>query len=305
MRMANLDGRAVLMGSDGTVTDVASASDGRFGPDPAQLFAEWDGFAAWARTAAIDKVDKGKPEEKVSPQRLGPPSPSPRQIVAFGLNYADHAGESGFDAPTGLPPVFPKFVSSLAGPVTTVTLPEGGSTDWEIELVVIIGRPTDGASVAEADAWDYVAGLTIGQDISDRTTQFSTPAPQFGLGKSFPGFSPTGPWLVTPDELPDRDDLQLRCTLDGEVMQEGRTSQLIYPVPRLIAGLSGVISLYAGDVIFTGTPSGVGIGRDPKVFIQPDQELVSTIDGLGELRQRFVASGQDGSPTVHALMPNV
>ena len=295
MKLANLDGRAVLVAPDGTATDVHQASNGRFGPSAADLYPVWAEFSAWADSAPTEGG------QQIDPTRLGPPSPTPTQIVAFGINYADHASESGFDSPKALPPVFPKFVSSLSGPVTTVALPEGGQTDWEVELVAVIGRGTEGRTISEDEAWDHVAGVTVGQDISDRASQFSTPAPQFGMGKSFPGFAPTGPWLVTTDELPDRDDLELQCTLDGQTMQKGRTSNLIYSVPRLIAGLSGVITLYPGDLIFTGTPDGVGLGRDPKVFIQPGQELVTTIEGIGELRQKFVASGQGGAKPVHTL----
>lgn len=287
MKLANLDGRAVLVAGDGTATDVEEASAGRFGPEPAGLYAVWEAFRTWAETATLPD---GTP---IDPTTLGPPSPMPRQIIAFGLNYADHAKESGFDAPESLPPVFPKFVSSLTGPVGEVVLPRGGEVDWEVELVAVIGKQVDGP-ISEDEAWDHIAGVTVGQDISDRATQFSTPAPQFGLGKSFPNFAPTGPWLVTTDELPDRDAIGLRCTLDGQTMQDGNTANLIFSVPRLIAGLSGVLQLYPGDLVFTGTPEGVGLGRTPAVFIQDGQELVSTIDGIGELRQRFVATDAEG-----------
>ncbi len=289
MRLALLDGRAVLVAVDGSAVDVHQASAGRFGPDVAELYPRWDEFREWAGDASIEGT--GVP---IDPARLGPPSPAPRQILAFGLNYADHAAESGFAAPQVLPPLFPKFVSSLSGPVSTVVLPAGGDTDWEIELVAVIGRETTGR-VAEDAAWDHVAGLTVGQDISDRATQFSTPAPQFGLGKSFPGFAPTGPWLVTPDELSDRDSLSLQCTLDGQTVQEGNTKDLLFGVARLISDLSGIITLHPGDLIFTGTPEGVGLGRKPPLYIRAGQELVSTIEGIGELRQRFVAADAHGN----------
>ena len=286
MRIANLKGRAVIITGEGTqAVDIETASGGRFG-DPATLYDDWADFREWA--AAAD-LPEGEPFDETD---LLAPSPRPRQILAIGLNYADHADESGFDAPKDLPPVFPKFVSSLTGPITTVVLPAGGKTDGEVELVTIIGK--EASHVAEADAWDHIAGVTVGNDISERVVQLRGPAPQFGLGKSFPGFTPTGPWLVTPDEFENPDDLAMTCTLDTEVVQSGRTGKLIAPVSRLIAELSAIITLYPGDLIFTGTPEGVGLGRTPQMFIQDGQVLVSRIDGIGELRQTFVAAGQGG-----------
>ncbi|GAA3309858.1 hypothetical protein GCM10020295_75530 [Streptomyces cinereospinus] len=221
------------------------------------------------------------------PADLGSPAPAPRQTLAVGLNYRDHASESGFAAPEGLPPVFTKFVTSISGPVTEVRLPEGGNTDWEVELVAVIGRRAEG--VSEADAWGHVAGLAVGQDISERVSQLAGPAPQFSLGKSFPGFSPVGPWLVTPDEFDDPDDLELRCAVNGEEVQKGRTRDLIFSVPALVSKLSAVLPLLPGDVVFTGTPAGVGLGRSPQRFLSAGDELVSTVEGIGELRQTFVA----------------
>ncbi|WP_068255277.1 fumarylacetoacetate hydrolase family protein [Janibacter corallicola] len=281
MKLANRDGRAVLITTEDHAVDVHRASDGRFGPDVPMIYDHWDEFRQWAATATVP------PGEPFDITTLGPPSPAPRQVLGVGLNYDDHAVESGFEAPGDLPPIFPKFVSSLTGPVTEVTLPEGGNTDWEVELVVVIGR--EATQVASADAWDHVAGVTAGQDLSERVTQLRGPAPQFGLGKSFPGFSPTGPWLVTADEFADRDDIGLRCEIDGEILQDGRTRNLIAPVPRLIADLSRVITLYPGDLIFSGTPAGVGLGREPKRFLTAGQTLVSTVEGVGELRQTFVS----------------
>lgn len=202
------------------------------------------------------------------------------------MNYSEHATESGFAVPDSLPPTFTKFVSALSGPDSAVELPAGGNTDWEVELVVVLGRTAH--YVNEADAWDYVAGLTVGQDISERITQSAGPAPQFSLGKSFPGFAPVGPWLVTPDALPDKDDLRLHCAIDGETVQDGRTRDLIFPVPALISKLSRIVALHPGDLIFTGTPAGVGLGRSPQRFLQPGETLDSSILGIGTLHQTFV-----------------
>ncbi|MFF1273083.1 fumarylacetoacetate hydrolase family protein [Streptomyces marokkonensis] len=280
MRIANLSGRLVLV-VDGLAVDVEKASGGRFAADPQAVFERWEEFRPWAAQA---RLPEGHPFD---PARLGAPVPAPRQIVAAGLNYRDHAAESGFALPDTMPPVFTKFATSITGPVTEVTLPPGGHTDWEIELVAVIG--TRAHHVSAESAWEHVAGLTVGQDISERITQLEGPAPQFSLGKSFPGFAPTGPWLVTPDAFENPDDLGLRCTVNGEEVQKSRTGDLIFSVPELIARLSSVMPLLPGDVIFTGTPAGVGLGRDPQRWLAPGDELVSTIEGIGELRQRFVA----------------
>jgi 2-keto-4-pentenoate hydratase/2-oxohepta-3-ene-1,7-dioic acid hydratase in catechol pathway len=279
MRIGNLGGRLVIV-RDGRAVDVEQASGGRFGADPQAVYADWEGFRDWAVSAALPD---GVP---VEPSELGAPVPAPRQVFAIGLNYREHAAESGFDVPEGLPPVFTKFVTSITGPVTEVTLPPGGHTDWEVELVAVIGRHS--RDVAEADAWDHVAGLMAGQDVSERVTQLAGPAPQFSLGKSFPGFAPTGPWVVTPDEFDDPDDLELTSAINGEEVQKGRTSELIFSVPLLVARLSAVLPLLPGDLVFTGTPAGVGLGRDPQRWLAPGDELVSHIEGVGELRQRFV-----------------
>ncbi|MGW8634910.1 fumarylacetoacetate hydrolase family protein [Streptomyces sp. NPDC055793] len=280
MRIANLFGRLVLV-VDGLAVDVEEASGGRFTADPQAVYERWEEFRQWVAQASLPEGSA------LDPARLGAPVPAPRQIVAAGLNYRDHAAESGFALPDTMPPVFTKFATSITGPVTEVTLPPGGHTDWEIELVVVIG--TRAHHVCAKDAWGYVAGLTVGQDISERITQLEGPSPQFSLGKSFPGFAPVGPWVVTPDAFDDPDDLGLRCTVNGEEVQKSRTGDLIFSVPELIARLSSVIPLLPGDLVFTGTPAGVGLGRDPQRWLAPGDELVSTIEGIGELRQRFVA----------------
>jgi 2,4-didehydro-3-deoxy-L-rhamnonate hydrolase len=202
------------------------------------------------------------------------------------LNYRDHAAESGH-APPADPLIFPKYLSAFSGPVSQVVLP-AGQVDWECELVVIMGRTAH--HIEQADGWSHVAGLTVGQDISERVLQRKGPVPQFGLGKSYPGFAPTGPVLVTPDEFADPDDLAIGCEVNGQSMQAARTSDMIFSVPALIAFLAGVVTLLPGDVIFTGTPPGVGAGRQPPVFLGPGDELTSHIEGIGELHQRFVAA---------------
>lgn len=284
MRLANVDSRAVLMTDDDRGIDVAAASEAKFGPDLPSIYADWESFRAWADSASDRACDV-----TFARDQLGSPSPAPRQIIAIGLNYSEHAKESGFAEPESLPPTFTKFVSSLSGPDTTVVLPTGGNTDWEVELVAIIGRTAH--RVVVEDAWEYVAGLTVGQDISERVSQLAGPAPQFSLGKSYPGFAPVGPWLVTPDAVPNWDDLALGCAIDGETVQDGRTKELIFPVASLISKLSETLTLFPGDIIFTGTPAGVGVGRKPQRFLRPGETLHSWIEGIGELHQTFVAEG--------------
>jgi 2-keto-4-pentenoate hydratase/2-oxohepta-3-ene-1,7-dioic acid hydratase in catechol pathway len=283
MKVASVAGRLVLASGDGAV-DVADASGGLFGPDIAEVYPRWAEFEAWARNLREGPVGAIGSASR-EPGSFGPPSPRPGQIFAIGLNYRAHADETGRAHPDDYPVVFTKFATSLSGPVTSVTLPHGGTTDWEVELVVVIGK--SGHRIDEAAAWSHVAGVTVGQDLSERRLQRSGPVPQFSMGKSYPGFAPTGPWLVTPDEFDDPDDLELACWIDDERMQHGRTRDMIYPVPRLIHLLSQVTPLRPGDLIFTGTPDGVGIGRTPPRFLRAGERLRSRIEGIGELEQTF------------------
>jgi 2-keto-4-pentenoate hydratase/2-oxohepta-3-ene-1,7-dioic acid hydratase in catechol pathway len=279
VRVGNLAGRLVIVTGAGAI-DVESASGGRFGPEPQAVYDHWAEFAGWAAGADDAAAQPYEPTE------LGGPAPAPRQSFGIGLNYRDHVAESGLTVPDQ-PSVFTKFPSCITGPHSDVVLPPGGHTDWEVELVAVIG--TTARHVSEAAAWSHVAGLTVGQDISERISQLAGSPAQFSLGKSFPGFGPTGPWLVTVDEFANPDDLELGCSVNGDQMQQARTSYLIISVPQLIAKLSAVVTLLPGDIIFTGTPAGVGMGRDPQRWLAPGDEVVSYVEGIGELRQRFVA----------------
>lgn len=286
MKLTNVGGRLVLDHPDGVV-DVEAASGGRFGPDAASALARWGAFRAWAesRTDHPSTV-------RAATGRVGPPVPAPRQVFAIGLNYRAHAAEAGLDPPT-TPAVFTKFPTCLAGPDDEVTLPPGGAVDWEVELVVVVGEVCE--DVPEDRAWARTAGVMVGQDLSERRLQLAGQVPQFSLGKSFPRFGPTGPHLVTTDELADPDDLALGCGLEtGEVLQQGRTSDLVFAVPELIARLSAVCRLLPGDLIFTGTPSGVGGSRTPPRFLAPGDVLTSWVEGVGRLRNPMVAPAGPG-----------
>jgi 2-keto-4-pentenoate hydratase/2-oxohepta-3-ene-1,7-dioic acid hydratase in catechol pathway len=264
---------------EGGAIDVESASGGRFAAEPDRVLDHWDELRRWA--------DEHGPEgaRAYSTHELGAPLLAPAQVFGIGLNYRDHAAESGVAVPS-TPTVFTKFRSCLTGPYDTVTLPSA-NVDWEVELVVVIGRRAEG--VAEGNAWAHVAGLTVGQDLSERSVQLAGPVPQFSMGKSYPGFGPIGPAIVTPDELDDPDDLELSCALGDEVLQKGRTRDMVFSVPELIARLSSVCPLLPGDLIFTGTPPGVGMARTPPRFLTGGTTLVSTIEGLGELRNPLVS----------------
>ena len=275
MRIAAIDDRAVLV-LGVAVVDIATASDGRFGPDPMNIYDNWDGFVDFAAGVKAGTV----PLEIAA---LGCPVPRPRQVFAIGLNYRSHAEESGMAIPE-VPATFTKFPASLAGPFDDIEI-VGDTVDFEAELVAVIGRHAD--RVTEEEGWNHIAGLTIGQDISDRSLQFAA-GNQFSLGKSRRGFGPIGPWVVTLDEVHDPDDLALGCSLDGDVMQEARTSDLIFSAPRLVAELSAICPLLPGDLIFTGTPAGVGITRQPPRFLGPAATLVSWIEGIGEITNHCI-----------------
>jgi 2,4-didehydro-3-deoxy-L-rhamnonate hydrolase len=282
VRFANVDGRMQLVDGDELV-DVATASDGRFPADPQAAFEQWDALVSWARDTSPTAGPVGAPPVPAG-SRLGPPVPRPRQVFAIALNYQLHVGESDFTAPTE-PSAFTKFPSCIAGPTDDIPI-VSAAVDWEVELVAVIGRTAH--QIDEGRGWDYVAGVTVGQDVSERVVQLRDPAPQFSLGKSFPAFGPIGPVLVTPDELDDPDDLAIDCSVSGRQVQSARTSDLIFSVPELVGRLSTIVTLWPGDVIFTGTPSGVGAARTPPEFLAAGDDLVSTIEGIGSLHNRCV-----------------
>ena len=277
MRIGNLLGRAVVLDGDFAI-DIAEASGGEFPSDPSALFEAWTEFWDWARS-----TPPSLPRRRYRFEELGPPIPRPRQVFAVALNYLDHAEEVGVTRPE-VPLIFTKFPSCITGPSGVIELP-GGSVDWEIELVVVIGRYA--VFVEQELGWDHVAGLTVGQDLSERQLQLRGPAPQYSLGKSYAGFGPIGPAVVTLDEIPDPSDVELNCVINCEDIQRDRSSSMIFKVPELIAHISGVCAMYPGDLIFTGTPSGIGNRRVPQRFLQDGDELVSRIERLGEMRHRF------------------
>ena len=279
VRLANVQGRASLVLGERSV-DVERRSNGRFSSDPMAAIERWDAFVGWANglresdgEAALREVD------------LGPPVPRPSKVFAIGMNYREHAKEAGLEIPKS-PVVFTKFPNCLTGPRADVEL-SSAFVDWEVELVVVIGRR--GRRVADSRAFEHVAGYCVGQDISDRRIQFADKPPQFSMGKSIDTFGPIGPTLVSLDAFPNPNDLGISCDVSGERMQNARTSDLVFSVSELIAFLSSLCTLEPGDLIFTGTPAGVGSTRDPRRYLQAGEEIVSTIEGIGTMVNRCVA----------------
>ncbi len=211
---------------------------------------------------------------------LSAPVPAPRKIICIGLNYRDHAAETGKPVPTE-PIMFAKFANSLVGHGATVEIPSiVESPDWEAELAVVIGRP-GGRDIPVDRALAHVAGYACANDLSARVLQRR--AGQWTRGKAIDGFLPMGPWLVTADEVPDPQALSIRCSIDGEVVQDGSTSEMVFGVAELISEISRTITLDPGDVICTGTPPGVGVALDPPRFLQDGEQVVVEIEGLGSL----------------------
>ncbi|HUT88290.1 MAG TPA: fumarylacetoacetate hydrolase family protein [Thermoguttaceae bacterium] len=219
--------------------------------------------------------------------KLLPPIPSPEKVICVGVNYADHARESGMEPPAE-PVIFSKFPSAVCAHGDPIVLPRLSDTvDYEAELVVVIG--IGGRHVPKEQARDHIAGYCCGNDVSARDWQLHKPAGQWLLGKTFDTFAPFGPALVTADEIDDPGNLGIRLRLNGQTMQDSNTDQLIFSVEELIAYVSGVSTLAPGDLIFTGTPPGVGMARKPPVLLKPGDTVEVEIDGVGILRNPVVA----------------
>lgn len=233
---------------------------------------------------ALDEGDHLIPSADV---KICAPINNPEKVICIGLNYADHAAESNMPIPPE-PVVFSKFASSIINPGDNIIAPSvSKEVDYEVELVVIIGK--GGRNILKADALSHVAGYTVGHDVSARDYQLQKPGGQWMMGKTFDTFAPLGPDLVTPDEIDHPGNLDIRCRLNGEVVQSSNTSQLIFDIETLIEYLSHAFTLTPGDIIFTGTPSGVGMGRSPQVWLKDGDVVVCEIDGLGRLENPVVS----------------
>ena len=281
MKVAVVSSRTSLVFGE-RVIDAERASGGAVPADPAAMFVAWPALLAVAARIEREGVPQDAPALDYG--ALDRPVPVPLQAFGIGLNYADHAGESAMALPDR-PLVFPKFSSCIAGPNEPV-VSGSQALDWEAELVVVIG--VDCYEVSAASALSVIAGYTAGQDLSDRVVQFEGGAnAQFGLGKSAPGFGPVGPWVVSADELGTAGGLDIRCDVDGVTKQSSNTKHLIFDVPALVEYLSHRVRLRAGDLIFTGTPAGVGMGRNPREVLRPGSRIDTAISGIGTLTTRI------------------
>lgn len=241
-----------------------------------------------ALKAARDAVNSSEAvKHDAARVKLLPPIPDPHKIVCLGLNYRDHAAETGAQIPKE-PVLFSKYATALIGHGDSIVLPPvSQEVDYEAELVIVVGK--GGRNIKAASAMEHVFGYTIGHDVSARDWQLKKDQKQWMVGKTFDTFAPTGPYIVTADELPDPHNLPIRLRLNGQTMQDSNTKQMIFDVATVLAYLSQVFTLYPGDIIFTGTPPGVGIARKPPVWLKPGDVVEVEIEGIGVLRNPVVA----------------
>ena len=280
---AGNDGRLGAL-QDDKVIDLASASGGRLPSDMASFLERGNAAIDLARQI----VGEAKPSIPLSEVTLLAPVPSPSKIVAIGLNYMDHCRETGHEPPKS-PVIFTKFSTSVIGPGADIRWAPSltQKVDYEVELAVVLGRVA--RRVSSEDALNYVAGYTIGNDVSARDLQFGDG--QWVRGKSLDTFCPLGPYLVTRDEISDPGNLALRCSVNDVVLQNSTTAEMIFGVPHLIEFITAAFTLLPGDVILTGTPHGVGVSREPSIFLK-DGDIVSLeIEGLGQLTNPCVEEG--------------
>jgi 2,4-didehydro-3-deoxy-L-rhamnonate hydrolase len=283
MRLANLAGRATIVTDEG-ILDVAKGSNGAFSSSIDKCLAQLDNLKVWFDGAQPAPSEHVNPDVFAGDPRLHAVVTSPQQIFAIGLNYRHHALEMNLTLPSE-PMVFTKFASSLCGPNDELPV-RGATTDFEAELVVVIGKRSRDLSVESA--LDAVAGYCVGQDFSERSLQMRGAQAQFSLGKSHRNFTPIGPWLTSADEIVDPNDLSITCSVNGVEYQNSNTSDMVFTVAEIVSYLSTVVELRPGDLIFTGSPHGVGQGQTPPVFLKPGDYIVTEIEGLGRIANSAV-----------------
>jgi len=265
---------------------AAVQTDDAFIELPSSVRELLEGGPAFLRRAVETASRPAAVRHPAASVKLLAPVPDPRKILCIGLNYRDHAAESGAPLPRE-PVVFSKFATALIGNGEAIRLPAvSKEVDYEAELVLVVGKK--GRHIRAADAMDYLAGYTIGHDVSARDWQLKKDGKQWLTGKTFDTFAPLGPVLVTTDEIPDPHTLAIRLRLNGQTMQDSNTSQLIFRAGDLLAYISQVVTLEPGDLIFTGTPSGVGFARKPPIFLKHGDVVEVEIDKIGVLRNPVV-----------------
>ena len=275
-KLGTVSGKAVLI-KDDHYYDVASLSEGAISSDSVEALKFQTELSDLYETLSEENASGN-----LSEVELGNPVPKSPNCYAVGLNYRKHAEESGMDIPE-VPMIFTKHTSCFVGPKSNVEM-RSDYVDWEVELVAVIGK--EGKNISKENALDHVAGLCVGQDISDRPAQFATTPAMFNLGKSFDTYGPMGPALVSLDLLENCESLDIECKLNGETVQKSNTSDLIFNISSIISYLSEIVSLNVGDTIWTGTPSGVGIASGK--FLKDGDVLTSSIEGLGSMENKCV-----------------
>ena len=275
-KLANIKGRAALLNEE-SFYDLEEISNGNLSHDSTKALFHLEELGELSKN-----LNDLEATGNISEAEFDAPVSFPKNCYAVGLNYRNHAEEANMTIPE-IPMVFTKHTSCLVGASADVEM-RSNYVDYEAELVVVIGL--SGKDISKDNAWNHVAGLCVGQDISDRPAQFASTPPMFNLGKSFDTFGPMGPALVSPDSLPNKENLVIECKVNDEIRQNDNTDDLIFDVPTIISYLSEIVTLNTGDVIFTGTPGGVGVTQGK--FLKDGDIITTSIEGLGTLTNKCV-----------------
>ena len=275
-KLANVNGKSSLIFGE-SYYDINTISQGKISSEPSEVLDSLNELHELS-----SKIDNYEATGLIESSLLGAPITNSRNCFAVGLNYKAHAEESGMEIPP-FPMVFTKHTSCIVGPFEDIQM-RSDIVDYEAELVVVIGKK--GKNITIDNAWEHVAGLTVGQDISDRAVQFHATPPQFNLGKSFDTFGPIGPFLVSPDLVTNKDSVQIECYVNDELRQESSTDDLIFTVPDIISYISEFLTLTPGDLIFTGTPSGVGATQGK--LLKHGDIVTTSIKEIGTIKNKCV-----------------
>lgn len=275
-KLANIKGRAALLNEE-SFYDLEEISNGNLSHDSTKALFHLEELGELSKN-----LNDLEATGNISEAEFDAPVSFPKNCYAVGLNYRNHAEEANMTIPE-VPMIFTKHTSCLVGASADVEM-RSNYVDYEAELVVVIGL--SGKDISKDNAWNHVAGLCVGQDISDRPAQFASTPPMFNLGKSFDTFGPMGPALVSPDSLPNKENLVIECKVNDEIRQNDNTDDLIFDVPTIISYLSEIVTLNTGDIIFTGTPGGVGVTQGK--FLKDGDIITTSIEGLGTLTNKCV-----------------